>query len=121
MVRKKEVHFRPESFLSIGEYAGYDRLPLWRRAVRQYVEREMLPYLDFRLHLNSSHPQLAIIDADNTRAAQRGRYRHSRSVKTVSRPPGVAPSIVPAAAGRGKSKQRRSLFLRRAASIVPRQ
>src|SRR6185295_1920548 len=54
-IRKKEFHFRPESFLSIGEYAGYYRLPLRRRVVGQYVERETLPYLDFRLHLNSSH------------------------------------------------------------------
>src|ERR1044071_6083417 len=54
-IGKKEFHFRPESFLSIGEYASYYRLPLWRRVVRRYVELETLPYLDFRLHLNSSH------------------------------------------------------------------
>src|SRR5215471_5789409 len=50
---KIEVHLRPESFLSSREHASYYRLPLWRRLVRQYIELETLPYLDFRLHLNS--------------------------------------------------------------------
>src|SRR5262249_39722574 len=46
-------HLQPESFLSIREYASYYRLPLWRRFVGQYIELETLPYLNFRLHLNS--------------------------------------------------------------------
>src|SRR5262249_26308829 len=50
---KIEFRLRPESFLSIREYASYYRLPLWRRVVGQYLELETLPYLDFRLHLNS--------------------------------------------------------------------
>src|SRR4029450_1660772 len=50
---KVEFHLRPESFLSIREYASYYRLPLWRRVVGQYIELETLPYLNFRLHLNS--------------------------------------------------------------------
>jgi len=52
-IGKIEFHLRPESFLSIREYASYYRLPLWRRVVGQYVELETLPYLNFRLHLNS--------------------------------------------------------------------
>src|SRR6185503_2131674 len=50
---KIEVHLRPESFFSIREYASYYRLPLWRIVVGQYLELETLPYLNFRLHLNS--------------------------------------------------------------------
>ena len=50
---KIEVHLWPESFLSIRKYASYDGLPLLRRVVGQYLELETLPYLDFRLHLNS--------------------------------------------------------------------
>src|SRR5438067_8169092 len=52
-IRKIEVHLRPESFLSIRKYASYYGLPLLRRIVGQYFEVEMLPYLNFRLHLNS--------------------------------------------------------------------
>src|SRR5207248_7121119 len=52
-IRKIEVHLRPESFLSIRKYASYYGLPLLRRVVGQYVELETLPYLNFRLHLNS--------------------------------------------------------------------
>jgi hypothetical protein len=52
-IGKIEFHLRPESFLSIREYASYYRLPLWRRVVGQYVELETLPYLNFRLQLNS--------------------------------------------------------------------
>ena len=48
-----EFHLRPESFLSIREYASYYRLPLLRSVVGQYIELETLPYLNFRLHLNS--------------------------------------------------------------------
>jgi len=47
---KIEFHLRPESFLSIREYASYYRLPLWRRVVRQCIELETLSYLNFRLH-----------------------------------------------------------------------
>jgi len=50
---KVEVHFRPECFLAIREYASYYRLPLWRTVVGQYIELETLPYLNFRLQLNS--------------------------------------------------------------------
>src|SRR5262245_10276641 len=50
---KIEVHLRPESFLFIREYASYYRLPLLRRVGGQYTELETLPYLNFRLHLNS--------------------------------------------------------------------
>src|SRR5262249_45711846 len=50
---KIELHLRPESFLSIREYASYYRQPLLRRVVGQYIELETLPYLNFRLHLNS--------------------------------------------------------------------
>src|SRR5579864_157567 len=50
---KIEVHLRPECFLAIREYASYYRLPLWRTVVGQYIELETLPYLNFRLHLNS--------------------------------------------------------------------
>src|SRR5215831_6571115 len=50
---KIEVHLRPESFLSIRLHASYYRLPLWRSVVVQYIEPEPLPYLNFRLHLNS--------------------------------------------------------------------
>src|SRR6201988_2046938 len=50
---KIEVHLRPECFLAIREYASYYCLPLWRTVVRQYIELETLPYLNFRLHLNS--------------------------------------------------------------------
>src|SRR4030095_15273764 len=52
---KIEVHLRPECLLSIREYASYYRLPLWRRVVGQYIELETLPYLNFRLHLNSPY------------------------------------------------------------------
>src|SRR5215831_13977226 len=50
---KIEFHLRPESFLSIREYASYYRLPLWRTVVGQYIELETLPDLNFGLHLNS--------------------------------------------------------------------
>src|SRR5437588_12319240 len=50
---KIEVHLRPESFLSIRKYASYYGLPLLGRVVGQYVELETLPYLNYRLHLNS--------------------------------------------------------------------
>src|SRR5207253_4453123 len=50
---KIEFHLRPESFLSIGEYASYYRQPLLRSVVGQHIELETLPYLNFRLHLNS--------------------------------------------------------------------
>src|SRR5436309_1053250 len=50
---KIEVHLRPESFLAVRKYASYYRLPLVRRVVGRYVELETLPYLNFRLHLNS--------------------------------------------------------------------
>src|SRR6202795_1712565 len=53
---KIEFHLRPESFLSIREYASYYRQPLLRRVVGQYIELETLPYLNFRLHLNSCLP-----------------------------------------------------------------
>src|SRR5205823_9467383 len=52
-IRKIEVHLRPESFLSVRKYASYYGLPLLRRFVGQHVELETLPYLNFRLHLNS--------------------------------------------------------------------
>src|SRR5215468_11296313 len=48
-----EFHLRPESFLSIREHASYDRQSLLRRAVGHCIELETLPYLNFRLHLNS--------------------------------------------------------------------
>ena len=51
---KIEFHLRAISFLPIGEYASYYRLPLLRRVVGQYVELETLPYLDFRLHLTKT-------------------------------------------------------------------
>src|SRR5438132_1372916 len=51
-ISKIVVHLRPESFLSIRKYASYYRLPLRRRVVGQYLERETLPYLNFRLHWN---------------------------------------------------------------------
>src|SRR5262249_44358675 len=38
---KIRFHLNPESFLSIREYASYDRLPLWHRVVGQYIELEM--------------------------------------------------------------------------------
>src|SRR5262249_17407490 len=51
---KIEFHLWPESFLSIREHTGYYRQPLlWCRVVGQYIQLETLPYLNFRLHLNS--------------------------------------------------------------------
>src|SRR5690349_24869515 len=50
---KIEFHLRPESLLSIREHASYYRQPLWRTVVGQCIELETLPYLNFRLHLNS--------------------------------------------------------------------
>src|SRR5262245_66553206 len=50
---KVESHLRPESFLSIREYASYHCQPLMRRVVGQCIELETLPYLNFGLHLNS--------------------------------------------------------------------
>jgi len=50
---KIKAHLRPESFLAIREYASYYRLPLLRRVVGRQIEFETLPYLNFRLHLNS--------------------------------------------------------------------
>src|SRR6201993_3515211 len=50
---KIEVPPGPESFLAIRGYASYYRLPLRRTVVGQYIELETLPYLNFRLHLNS--------------------------------------------------------------------
>src|SRR5436309_13999258 len=47
------VHLRSEPFLAIRKYASYYRLPLLRSVVGEYVERETLPYFNFRLHLNS--------------------------------------------------------------------
>src|SRR5438874_12696638 len=52
-IRKIEVHLRPESFLSVRKYASYYGLPLLRRGVGPCVELKTLPYLNFRLHLNS--------------------------------------------------------------------
>src|SRR5262252_2398163 len=40
---KINVHLRPESFLSIREYASYYRLPLLRRVGGQYIVLETLP------------------------------------------------------------------------------
>src|SRR5215469_5588861 len=51
---KIEFHLRAVSFLPIGEYASYYRLPLLQRVVGQYIELETLPYLDFRLHLTKT-------------------------------------------------------------------
>ena len=51
---KIEIDLRPESLLSIRQYASYNRQPLLRRLVGQYIEVETLPYLNFRLHSNSS-------------------------------------------------------------------
>src|SRR6266513_3085393 len=51
---KIEIHLRPESLLSIRKYASYNRQPLSRRVVGQYIELETLPYLNFRFHSNSS-------------------------------------------------------------------
>ena len=47
------VPVRPECFLSIREEASHYCLSLWRTVVGHYIELETLPYLDFKLHLNS--------------------------------------------------------------------
>src|SRR5215510_3048049 len=57
------VRLRPDCFLSIREYPSYYRPPLWRRVVRQYIELETLPYLNFRLHWDSlcSTPRTSVV------------------------------------------------------------
>src|SRR5215831_16008961 len=50
---KIEFNLRSEPFLFIREHASYYRRPLFRRVVGQYMELETLPYLNFRLHLNT--------------------------------------------------------------------
>jgi hypothetical protein len=57
-VRKIEFHLGPESFLFVREYTRYYCVPFLGRVVGQFIELEMLPYLNFRFHTNSFLPSV---------------------------------------------------------------
>src|SRR5215471_573367 len=104
---KIEAHLRPESFLAIREYASYYRLPLWRRVVGQYIELETLPYLNFRLHLNSPYgSQLLITTPRPATAPDPQEATSAVSARAASALPSTISCLSKAATPPGDSAQK---------------